>query len=73
MNQTPNNKSSAMPVNSTAKRGTYLLVEEKEKLFKLILCVKMICHRAVEKVGYAWGCSRFTVMRIVKSAGSEKG
>ena len=51
----------------TRTQGTYLNVKEKEMVVKLTTCMKMLCQRAVSYVAYAWGVSRWTVQRILRS------
>ena len=53
---------------SISNKNTYLAVEEKEKILKLILCLKMICHRAVDKISFAWDTSRYTLIRLMNDA-----
>ena len=46
---------------TTTPINTHLL--EKEMVVKLTMCLKIICQRAVSKVGYAWGIHLQTIQR----------
>ena len=58
---------------STTK-NTHLNLEERNMVLKLLLCLKHInCQRAVNKVSYAWGVTRYTVQRLFKTETLEGG
>ena len=40
---------------------------------KLTMCLKIICQRAVNKVGYAWGVHRHTIQKLMKKEVLENG